>query len=160
MKLLRTLPLLLFWLCHVGNSALGAGDPPVSPGLKRARLHVVGSETLFGMVNRGDAIAAMSIRTEQIGRIRGFRFESKMEIAQSIGQMRQDLTEHSVDLLVLDTPDYLSLDDARLVEAVAAGTIRGGSGVHGRAAGRSGRKGGPVDVFREDVNRVVGARHG
>jgi len=35
MKLLRTLPLLLFWLSHVGNSALGAGDPQVSPGLKR-----------------------------------------------------------------------------------------------------------------------------
>jgi ABC-type phosphate/phosphonate transport system substrate-binding protein len=48
-----------------------------------------------------------------------------MELGRSIGQIRESLKEHSVDLLVLDTTEYLSLADAGLIEAVAAGTNRG-----------------------------------
>jgi len=51
--------------------------------------------------------------------------EAKMEISRSFGQMRQSLKERAVDVLVLDTPDYLHLADARLIEALAAGTSRG-----------------------------------
>lgn len=125
MKLLGTLPLLLVWLHLAGNGALRASDPPALPVLKPARLYVIASELLFGTINPSDATASMRIWTEQIGRIRGFQFDSKVEIAGSVGQMRQSLTERSVDLLVLDTPDYLPLADARLIEVVAAGTTRG-----------------------------------
>jgi hypothetical protein len=39
MKLLRAIPLLLFWLSPA-HGAL-AGDPPAFPGLKHARLYIV-----------------------------------------------------------------------------------------------------------------------
>ncbi len=120
----RAIPLLAVWLLLAGNGTLAAADPP-APGLKRARLHVLASESLFSTINHGDAVASMKIWAEQIGRIRGFEFQSKMDIARSPGQMQQGLEEQSVDLLVLDTPDYLSLADIKLVDVVFAGTTRG-----------------------------------
>ena len=125
MKLLRILPLLLLQLSGGGDGVLRAGNPPATPGMKSARLHVVASESLFGTVNQNDATASMRTWIEQIGRMAGFRFEARMEIARSIGQMRQSLKDRAVDLLVLDTPDFLALADARLAEAVMAATSRG-----------------------------------
>lgn len=61
MKLLRALPLLLFWPSYAGNGAPGADDPPASCGVKGARLHVVAGESLLATVNKSDAIASMSI---------------------------------------------------------------------------------------------------
>ena len=124
MEVRRALPLLLFGLCHAGSGILCAADPPAAPGLKKARLNVAASESLFASVKQGDAIASMTIWIEQIGRVRGFQVEGKMEIAP-IGQLRQSLKAHSVDLLVLDTPDYLSLSETNAIEVVAAGTSRG-----------------------------------
>ena len=125
MKLLRALPLSLIWLSLAGNGAGAAGDPPAAPGLKKARLHVIASDLLFSTVNSGDALVSMRIWAEQIGKSRGFQFESKMEIGRSVGQMRDSLKEHSVDLLVLDTTEYLTLADSGLIEPLAAGTTRG-----------------------------------
>jgi hypothetical protein len=125
MKLLHALPLVLIWLGLAANGAPAAGDQPTSPALKPARLHVIVSDLLFGTANPNDATASMRIWTEQIGRIRGFQFNTKIEIGRSVGQMRQSLAEYSVDLLVLDTSDYLALADGKLIEAVAAGTNRG-----------------------------------
>ena len=125
MKLLRALPVLLLWLSHAGNGAVAAADPPMSAALKPARLHVIASDLLFGTVNPADALASMRIWAEQIGRVRGFQLDIKVEIGRSMGQVRQSLKEHAVDLLVLDTTEYLSLADARLVEVVAAGTTQG-----------------------------------
>jgi phosphonate transport system substrate-binding protein len=124
MRVLPTIPVLLLMLSHATSGALWAADPPAS-GLKHVRLYVIASDSFFATVNQGDATASMSIWIKQLGMIRGFQVESRMEIAQSIGQFRQRLKEHSVDLLVLDTPDYLSLADSGLVEAVAVGTSRG-----------------------------------
>ncbi|MBL0160034.1 MAG: PhnD/SsuA/transferrin family substrate-binding protein [Bryobacterales bacterium] len=67
----------------------------------------------------------MRIWIDQIGRTRGFQLDSKVAIAGSLEQFRHRLKEHLVDLMVLDTPEYLSLSDAGLVRAVAAGTTRG-----------------------------------
>ncbi len=124
MKLLRPLPLLLFWLSQAVNGALLAVDPP-SPGLKRARLHVMASESMFATVNRADATASMTIWTRQIAGIYGFELDTRMEIARSIEEIRQRLKAHTVDLLVLDTPDFLALVDGKLIEALVAGTSRG-----------------------------------
>jgi ABC-type phosphate/phosphonate transport system substrate-binding protein len=125
MRLACTILPLTVCLSLVVSAVLWAGDPAASPGLKRTRLYVVASEAMLPTVNPQDAIASMSIWIKQLGRIRGFECEYKVEIAQSLGQMRQKVKEHAVDLLVLDTPDYLSLGDEGLVEAVAAGTSRG-----------------------------------
>jgi ABC-type phosphate/phosphonate transport system substrate-binding protein len=105
-----------------------AADRPAGVGLRHTRLHVMASESLFGTVNQGDATASMRVWTEQIGRIHGFQFDSKVAIAHSIAQMRQGLKDHDVDLLILDTLDYLSLAESKLVEVLAAGTTRGQPG--------------------------------
>jgi ABC-type phosphate/phosphonate transport system substrate-binding protein len=116
---------LLLWLSYSVIGLVEAADPAVSPALKRARLYVVASESMFATVNQGDAVASMSVWIKQLGAMRGFQCETKMEIAQSIAQIRHKLSEHAVDLLVLDTPDYLALAKAGLVEALAVGTSRG-----------------------------------
>jgi hypothetical protein len=125
MSLAAALLLLFFRLSVAGISPLLAGDSPAAPGWKKARLHVLASESLFVSVNEGDAVASMTLWAQQIGKLRGFQFESRMELARSAGQFRQQLKDRAVDLLVLDTPDYLSLADSGLIEAVVAGTNRG-----------------------------------
>ena len=125
MKLPRVLPLPLICLGLTAIGPLPAGDPQPSAELKKARLHVIASDLLFGTVNSGDALASMRIWADQIGKSRGFRFDSKMEIGRSVGQMRDALKERAVDLLVLDTTEFLTLSDAGLVEPLAAGTDRG-----------------------------------
>lgn len=125
MKMLATIPFLLFGLGPMGIGALWAGDPQAPAGLKKARLHLIASESLFGTVNSRDAIASMRIWTDQLGKSKNFQLDAKVEIARSVGQMRQSLTDHAVDVLILDTTEYLVLSDARLVEAMLVGTNRG-----------------------------------
>ena len=117
--------LLLLWLSYAGMGLLEAADLAGFPELKRARLCVVASESMFAIVNWGDAVASMSWWIRQLGAMRGFQCETEMEIARSFQQSRQTLSEHAVDLLVLDTLDYLPLAKAGFVETVAVGTSRG-----------------------------------
>lgn len=102
-----------------------AGDMPAAPGLTRSYLRVSASESVFANVNQTDAVASMKIWSEQIGKSRGLQLDAKVGIAQSMAQMRQSLKERMVDLLVLDTPDYLTLAETNLLDAVFAGTNRG-----------------------------------
>ncbi|MEO8592048.1 MAG: PhnD/SsuA/transferrin family substrate-binding protein [Candidatus Solibacter sp.] len=125
MKFLSAMPFLAVCLSPAASGVLWAGDPPAVPGLKATRLYVVASENMLAGVNPRDAIASMSIWIKQLGKMRGFDCEYKVDTAVSLGQVRQRLKEHTADLLVLDTPDYLSLGDEALVEAIAVGTNRG-----------------------------------
>lgn len=118
------------WLPLIGLGLAGclvfaASDLPASRDLKKSRLNVIASESLFATVNQSDASASMQVWMRQVGKMNGFQFEAKIEITPSIGLMRQRLKEHWADLLVLDTPDFLVLADLGLVEVLAAGTIRG-----------------------------------
>src|SRR5664279_4325989 len=124
MKLRFALPIIFLGFSHAGHVAAEESDPAPT-GLKKARLNVVASKLLFSTVNPGDALASMRIWADQVGKGIGFQFDSKMEIGRSVGQMRQSLKEHSVDLMVLDTTDYLSLADSGLIEPLAAGTAHG-----------------------------------
>jgi ABC-type phosphate/phosphonate transport system substrate-binding protein len=123
----------LAWLLGLGAAAAGwlwAAGPQAASALRQARLNVAASDSLFGTVNASDAIATMRIWTDQVGRNRGFQFASKVEIARTAEQLRQRLRERDVDMLVLDTPDYLALADSRLIEVVAAGTRQGQLGAY------------------------------
>lgn len=125
MKPLRALPLLFLWLGHAGNSRLWVADPLASPDLKKACIHAIVSGSKFGSVNEGDATASMNIRMKQIGKIRGFDIDQKIEITRFLGQLRKILIEHTADLPYLDTPEYLPLAEAKLIGEVFARTSRG-----------------------------------
>lgn len=122
MRFSWALLLLSMWLGYAGSIVLRASDPAT---LKKVRLNVVASESMLTTVNPQDAIASMGIWVNKLGISRGYECESKIEITVSLGQIRQKLREHAVDLLVLDTPDYLTLGDEGLVQAVAVGTNGG-----------------------------------
>ncbi|MFN0172247.1 MAG: phosphate/phosphite/phosphonate ABC transporter substrate-binding protein [Bryobacteraceae bacterium] len=130
MKRLRALPIVFFLLGETCIGALRAGEAPAASGRRRARLHIVGSESLFTTVNRRDAVASLKIYVEALGKRRGFEFDSKLEIINSAEEALTRLKEHVVDLLILDTPDYLALANSRLIEPVAAGTKRGQLGAY------------------------------
>lgn len=102
-----------------------AAEVPAAPGLTRSYLRVSASESVFANVNQSDAVASMKIWSDQIGKSRGLQLDAKVGIAQSITQLRQSLKDRLVDLLVLDTLDYLTLAETNLLDAVFAGTNRG-----------------------------------
>ncbi|MGJ5819685.1 phosphate/phosphite/phosphonate ABC transporter substrate-binding protein [Paludibaculum fermentans] len=118
---------LLFLVLAIHDVPLRAcgDDSPGVPGLTRSYLRVAASELVFANVNQADAIASMKVWSDQLGKLRGFQLDAKVGIAQSISQMRQSLKERAVDLLVLDTSDYLTLADMNLLDTVFAGTNRG-----------------------------------
>ncbi|QOY89606.1 phosphate/phosphite/phosphonate ABC transporter substrate-binding protein [Paludibaculum fermentans] len=123
---LRQKSLLLLVVALPGmNVRMCAGDGTGAAGLTRTYLRVSASESVFATVNQADAIASMKVWSEQLGKLRGFQLDAKVAIALSIPQMRQSLKDHMVDLLVLDTPDYLVLSETNLLDAVFAGTERG-----------------------------------
>ncbi|MGC4052302.1 MAG: hypothetical protein QM757_23460 [Paludibaculum sp.] len=102
-----------------------AGDLPGRPVLTRSFLRVAASESVFANVNQADAVASMKVWSDQMAKLRGFQLDAKVEIAQSLAQMRQSLKDRTVDLLVLDTPDYLTLAETNLLDVVFAGTAKG-----------------------------------
>ncbi len=123
---LRQRSLLLLVIAFPGMiQPVRAGDGTGVAGLTRTYLRVSASESMFANVNQSDAVASMKVWSEQLGKLRGFQLDAKVAIAQSIPQLRQNLQEHLVDLLVLDTPDYLVLSETNLLDAVFAGTTRG-----------------------------------
>lgn len=96
-----------------------AADP--APAKIRTRLHAMFSESAFATVNRNDAMASLRVWIGALGKRRGFDFDSKLEIFKSVEEVMPRLRAGTVDVLVLDTPDYLNLIDSGLIEPVAAG---------------------------------------
>ncbi|MBL8173216.1 MAG: PhnD/SsuA/transferrin family substrate-binding protein [Bryobacterales bacterium] len=95
---------------------------------KPARMFVMASQSLFAGVNRNDAAAALRVWVEALGRRRGFDFELKMDIFSAPSEAAERLQAASVDLLILDTPDYAALAGRKLIEPVASGSDRGKAG--------------------------------
>ncbi|MBL8229875.1 MAG: PhnD/SsuA/transferrin family substrate-binding protein [Bryobacterales bacterium] len=108
--------LALTLICGLGHPAEGA-DVARRP----ARLNVMTSDSLFAAVNRNDATAAMRVWVNQVGRRKGFQFHSTVTVFQDVDVAISGLGQKSVDLLVLDTPDYLRLAETGLVVPIAAG---------------------------------------
>jgi ABC-type phosphate/phosphonate transport system substrate-binding protein len=106
------------------SASLDAAVPPVE--LKHVRLNVIASESMFPTVNRYDAIASMKVVLDALANDHGFKVDSTLEVARSAEEMAVRIREKLVDLLIIDTPDYLSLHSCRLVELTAVGTTRDG----------------------------------
>ena len=130
MRLLRILPVLLLGLSHPGSGPLAGGialaqsGAPVSAasgetgGLRQARLYGVAISRTFSNVNRDDARAALRAWFNIVAKQRGFVLDSKMDIVDSVTEVRERLENHSADLIMLGVPDYLALESTRLVVPV------------------------------------------
>lgn len=107
----RTLGMLFFCV-------LAAAQTPANPapsGLRQARLYAVASARALDKVDRNDFRAAMKTWSEILGRRKGFVLNSKVDIADTVAELRSRLEARSVDLLLLSVPDYLELENSRLV---------------------------------------------
>jgi hypothetical protein len=125
MRLPLWLPLILFLAGQACAALSGVAQPPDASGLRRIHLYVMSSDSLFTTVNRSDAIASLRVWITALGKRRGFQFDTKLDIFNSTADALARLKEHSVDVLVLDTPDYLALASSHLLEPMFAGTHRG-----------------------------------
>jgi phosphonate transport system substrate-binding protein len=125
MKRLRALAAALFWLNAAGYGTQAPTPAPAqTQALKTARLYVIASQTLFGALNKDDATATLGIWIAQVCLLEGLHCETRVNFA-SLAEIRRRIRERSVDVLLLDTPEYLLLARERLVEAVATGSNRG-----------------------------------
>jgi phosphonate transport system substrate-binding protein len=102
-----------------------AADPPAPRELRNTRLYLLVSQSLIGTFNKDDATAILGIWINQLCEIERFRCDSRVNVAYSLADIRRRIRERSVDLLLIDTNEYVLLAHEGLVEAVAAGSNRG-----------------------------------
>ena len=76
-------------------------------GQRKARLRVLYSSTLFSSVNQNDALAALRIWIETIGRNRGFVLEAEADSFNCLEDADKRIQEDAVDLIVFNTVQYL-----------------------------------------------------
>ncbi|MCX6625998.1 MAG: PhnD/SsuA/transferrin family substrate-binding protein [Candidatus Solibacter sp.] len=83
-------------------------------GLRHARLNGVVSSKAFSNLNRNDARAAIKAWFDIVARQRGFVLDSKIDIVDSVAEIRERLKTNSAELLILGVTDYLELESSRL----------------------------------------------
>ncbi len=119
-RLWRFLPI----LCVASGTALAQPDasgPATSTRtgeLRHARLYMVASSQVFNTVNRNDARVALKVWIDIIARQSGYFLDSKIDILDSVAEIKERLQSHSVEMAVLGVSDYLELESSRLVEPV------------------------------------------
>jgi phosphonate transport system substrate-binding protein len=86
--------------------------------LRHTRLYVVASSLVFHTVKRNDARVAMKVWFTVLAQQRGFLLDSKVDILDSVAEIKERLESHSVDVAMLGVSDYLELESSRLVEPV------------------------------------------
>ena len=95
--------------------ASGPARRPATSELRPARLYAVASNRMFNTVNRNDAVAAIKAGFDILGREKGFLLDSKVEILDSVAEMRRRLESGGVEILILDFADYLALEGSGLI---------------------------------------------
>ena len=121
----RTLPCRFAFLFGVAiGTALAQQGTPVratggeAGGLRPARLYGIATSTMFDNVNRNDARAALKVWFDVVGRQRGFVLDSKIDVVDSVAEIRERLLSHSVNLISLAVIDYLEMESSRLLVPV------------------------------------------
>ena len=159
-------------LCCAGlcGAPLAAGQTPASSapgGLRRTRLYVMATSAVFGRVNRNDARAAAQSLFEIVARRKGFELDSRMDVVDSVAEIRARLESRSVDLVGLCVREYLELESAGLlVPALAHGIGPQGRTLYSyvlvvnpasAAASLGGLRGKSLLVFSRDGSNTGGA---
>jgi phosphonate transport system substrate-binding protein len=114
-------------LAQQGPSVGAAGAD--ARGLRRTRLNGVVSSTSLSNINQNDARAAIKVWFDLVAQRKGFVLDSKVDILNSVAEIRERLQSHSVELLVLNIAEYLELESSHLVfpALTHAVSLQGGS---------------------------------
>jgi phosphonate transport system substrate-binding protein len=115
------LRLLAAVLCAASAIAVAQPGTPVDTQnreLRHARLYAIATSKTFNHVNRNNARAALKVWFDVVGQQRGFVLDSKVDIVDSVTEIRERLESHSVELVVMGITDYLELESSRLVVPV------------------------------------------
>lgn len=79
--------------------------------LKKTRLDILTSTSLFGSVNPNDIRAALRVWVSTIGRRRGYEFDPKVELVTGVEECRRHLTREPFGLVALDAFEYFQLGE-------------------------------------------------
>jgi len=94
-----------------------AGTAP-GGGLRRTEFRDISSSQTFNHINRNDARAAVKAWFDVVGQQKGFLLDSKVDIVDSVAEVRERLLSHSVELVMMGITDYLELESSHLVVPV------------------------------------------
>jgi ABC-type phosphate/phosphonate transport system substrate-binding protein len=89
-----------------------------SAPLRRMRLDMVFSTSLFRSANRNDAIAAVRVWASMFGRTHGFQVDPTVEAVDDVAEVRKRVLDGSANVLALDVVEYFELADLTAVEPV------------------------------------------
>jgi ABC-type phosphate/phosphonate transport system substrate-binding protein len=122
MRLHRVIPLLLLRLLAGRYGPLAEAQPAASvkpgagPGEPRhARLYGVATGSMFTSTNRNDARAALTVWYSRIGQQRGFVLDTRVDIVDTVAEIRERLDKRSADLISMGVADYLELESSGLL---------------------------------------------
>jgi ABC-type phosphate/phosphonate transport system substrate-binding protein len=84
---------------------------------KPAHAHFNGvvSSATFTNLNHNDARAAIKVYFDIVAQRRGLLVDSKVDIVDTVTEIRERLLNHSVDLMVMSVADYLELENSHLI---------------------------------------------
>jgi phosphonate transport system substrate-binding protein len=99
-----------------------AQEQDAPPGLRRSHLAVLYSSSLFRTVSRNDAIAAMRVWVDTIGRQKGFQLDCSVLVAEDVAEMKRRVQEGPPGLVLLDPVEYFELAGLGLLEPAFTGT--------------------------------------
>ncbi len=116
------------WLLRAGGSvpcALAtARETSGQAVLKKTRLDILTSTSLFGSVNPNDIRAALRVWVSTIGRRRGYEFDPKVELVTGVKECRRHLTREPFGLVALDAFEYFQLGDQFQLQPRFWGSLR------------------------------------
>jgi len=103
------------------------GQPPASNAAKNTeaddrlnqiQLRGIASSAIFSAGNRDNARAALKVWFDIMAQQIGFERDSRVDVADSVQEIRERLQDRSVDLLLMGASDYLAIESSRLAVPV------------------------------------------
>ena len=70
---------------------------------------------MFTNTNRNDARAALTVWYNRIGQQRGFLLDTRVDIVDTVAEIRGRLEKRSADLISMGVADYLELESSGLM---------------------------------------------
>lgn len=97
-------------------------------GFHRTQLRDISSSQAFKNINRNDARAAVKAWLDVVAQQKGFPADSRVDILDSVAEMRERLLSRTVELVTLSISDYLELESSGLIVPVLTDIRNGQSG--------------------------------
>lgn len=107
----RAFPLVLVVLGILSPATWGADEEPV-----RTRLKIGFNQSNFVGLSRNDAAAAIKAFTESAAKRRGYAVQTQIEVYETAAEFSKGIKEQGVQLAIIDSWDYLSLDVRAVLE--------------------------------------------